>query len=325
MFWVNVHGLLLKIDRSLMLGTPATDELIAFMNGEFLPFREMRLPVFDLAVMQGASVTERLRTVKHEPYQVKQHLERLLESLRLVGWKTTFEISELNKVIRNICESNGRLIEPTMDLSVVVFISAGLSVGDANGLISKSEPTVCVYTSELPFSRWSPGYQSGIDLVVPDVRQIPRTSIDPRIKMRSRLHWQMADQIARQRSPGAMALLLDEHDHLTETSSGNLMLVKDGVVMTPCQDATLNGISQQNVVNLCEEIGVEVVFRNLTKLDLYQADEAFLTSSTYCVMPVATLNGQTIGVKTPGRLTSNLSELWSQKLGLDFVQQAVGR
>src|SRR5690606_11827416 len=108
-------------------------------------------------------------------------------------------------VIR-IAECNGRLISETSDLANVIFITAGQSVSDANGMIADSTPTVCVYSSELPFSRWDNWYQAGIDLVIPDRRQIPAASLDPRIKMRSRLHWMLADQEARSVNPDAMAL-----------------------------------------------------------------------------------------------------------------------
>ncbi|MBT5019643.1 aminotransferase class IV [bacterium] len=296
---------------------------VAYLNGELIPFSEARLPVYDLAIMQGASVTERLRTFRHQPFQVEQHLSRLHESLRLVGWKNLPNLDGLTEKIHNVCGQNSRLIDPEEDLSIVIFISAGQGTGDSNGLATNSEPTVCVYSTKLPFSRWVDGYKNGTHLVIPEIRQIPRTSLDPRIKMRSRLHWQIADQIAREQHPGAMALLLDEHDHLTETSSGNLMLVKDGVLLTPCEDATLNGMSRQNVIELCEELEVELAFQNLTALDLYQAEEAFLTSSTYCIMPVATVNGQPIGMATPGRLTQKLTQMWSEKVDLNFVAQAI--
>lgn len=297
---------------------------ITYLNGELVPFSKARLPVYDLAIMQGASVTERLRTFRHQPFQVKEHLARIHKSLRMVGWKNIPNFNSLIDIIQNVCEHNSRLVDSTEDLSIVIFISAGQGVGDSNGLISESEPTVCVYSAKLPFSRWVSGYQSGTHLVIPDIRQIPRTSLDPRIKMRSRLHWQIADQIAREQHPGAMALLLDEHDHLTETSSGNIMVVKDGVLLTPREEATLSGISRRNVIELCEELEVDVAFQNLTAYDLYQAEEAFLTSSTYCIMPVATVNGQPIGMTAPGRLTNKLTQLWSEKVGLDFVAQAMG-
>lgn len=298
---------------------------VCFLNGEWIPFRDARLPVFDLAIMQGATVTERFRTFQHRPYDVDRHLERLNKSLELVAWPNVPNVLSWTAVIAELCARNTCELTADDDLAVVIFVSAGQSVGDANGLIGRSSPTYCIYTAPLAFSRWRHWYTSGVDLVIPGIRQISPMSIDPRIKMRSRLHWQLADQQVQTQHPGSMALLLDDAGHVTETSSGNLLIVQNGIVRTPLESRTLPGISRDHVQAICHRLGMPFEFCNLTPEAVLAADEACLTSSTYCIAPVRSLNRQQIGPQCPGDVTRQLSQEWANEIGVDFVQQATPR
>lgn len=307
-----------------------TPPVICSLNGKILPFAEAKLPVYDLAIMQGATVTERLRTFAHQPYDVEEHLDRLRKSLDLVKWKQLPDLTNLPDLIAEVTRRNCQTISAHEDLSIVVFVTAGQALGDANGLIQASTPTVCVYTAPLPLANWATSYQQGIDLIVPEIRQISIRSLDPQIKMRSRLHWQMADQEARVQNPRALAVLLDDNGFLTETSSGNLLIVKNGCVQTPRKAVTLNGIARGHVVKLCAELNIPVQFTDLSVSSVADADEAFLTSSTYCILPVATLNGQRIGASrqtaagcSAGPITQQLMRAWANLIGINFVDQAL--
>ena len=208
-------------------------------------------------------------------------------------------------------------------MSIVIFVTAGQAVGDANGLIERSEPTVCVYSAPLPLARWGKAYTDGVKLIVPEVRQVPSTSISPRIKMRSRLHWHLADRQARSVEAEAMALLLDDSGHVTETSSGNLFIVNGGQLCTPPDDAVLPGIARSHIIRLAEQRGWRVRAQPLSPDDVLDAEEAFLTSSTYCILPVSSLNGSRIGTSIPGRVTKMFMDAWGEEIGLDFAGQAL--
>ena len=295
---------------------------VCFLNGEYVPFHEACLPVYDLGVMQGASITERLRTFSHDPFGVTEHLQRLRQSLSLVNWTGVPDVNDLETVIETVAAKNTPLIDSQADLSVVVFITAGQSVSESGGLVNMSVPTVCVYSADLPFSRWHEWYTLGVDLILPDRLQVPARCVDPRIKMRSRLHWMLADQAARQINPAAQALLLDSDGFLTETSSGNLLILKKGILFCPCLEKVLNGITQQQVFEICRSIAIPIVEADLTENDLLAADEAMLTSSTYCIAPVRSVDGRSIGAAVPGKITLQLMDKFSELVGLDYVQQA---
>jgi branched-chain amino acid aminotransferase len=326
-------------------------EPIAWLNGTFLPFRDAVLPVYDLGIVQGATLTERLRTVRHRPWLVEPHLDRLARGLSVVGWDGVPDRGELARILDQIASHNAKLLSPEGDLALILFVTAGQAVGDANGLIEQSRPTVCVHSSPLPVETWRTGYTNGVDLVTPALRHIPPECLDPSLKMRSRLNWHLAGQQAaagfsalrsgalvagsgtspntkrstsEDRGPHLAALLLDLRGFVTETSTGNLFIVREGRLLTPREETTLPGISQQHVIALAERNGLSVERADLTPEEVAAADEAFLTSSTYCIMPVRTVNGQSIGgeaMAIPGPVTERLCELWSAEMGLDFRNQ----
>jgi len=304
------------------MATSATDPL-AFLDGQPIAFSTARIPIYDLGVMQGATLTERLRTVRHQPYLVEEHLGRLHRSLACAGWEVPVHSPPLADMITELARVNTQWISPDEDLSIVIFITAGQSLGDSNGMVSTSRPTVCLYSSPLPLQKWARAHREGIHLITPAIRQLPADVIHPQMKHRSRLHWSLADHQASRMDPLAVALLLDHRGYVTETSSGNLFIVRDEELLTPRAETTLAGIAQAHLMQLATRLGISVRRTDLTPDEVAVAEEAFLTSSTYCQLPVGIINGKRIGAHVPGPVTKMLMQTWSQELGLDFVGQSI--
>jgi branched-subunit amino acid aminotransferase/4-amino-4-deoxychorismate lyase len=294
---------------------------LAYLDGEYVPLAQARLPVYDLGLMQGASITERLRTVGHRPYLVNEHLARLRNSLALAGMKIPSGLDPLDEVIHEVAQRNSALISAESDMSIVVFVTAGQAPGDAFGLVKTSRPSLCVYAAPLPLRQWAEAFRGGVRLVVSDVRQAPANVLSPQIKHRSRLHWFIADQRAREDAPGSLAILLDQQGFLTETASGNFVMVHNGEMLTPRFEQTLGGIAREHVHKLAVRQGWRLREADLTPADAFQADEAFLTSSTYCLLPIGSIDGQRIGTALPGPVTKMLLDCWSEELGLDLERQ----
>ena len=297
-------------------------EPIAYLNGRFVPFSEAKLPVYDLGIIQAATVTERLRTVRHQPYLVAEHLERLRDSICAVGFNG-MDFDTVQNAVDGVAEENCRLIPQSADLSIVIFVTAGPLLADANGLAGEPQPTLCVHSSPLPLMKWGALYREGVPLVTSSVRQLSSETLSPRIKMRSRLHWYLAEREARLTDPRAMAVLLDDAGFLTETSSGNLFLVQSGELSTPSEQTTLGGISQQLILELAHAEDRPCRRANLSREMARAADEIFLTSSTYCILPVTRFDGQPISSGEPGPVTRHLQQAWGERMGLDFVAQAM--
>jgi branched-subunit amino acid aminotransferase/4-amino-4-deoxychorismate lyase len=297
---------------------------VAYLNGEFVPLSGARLPVYDLGIVQGATVTERLRTVRHVPYLVTEHLERLERTLAALQWPLPRDAGPLAGVIADVARLNAVGLAAEEDLSIVVFVTAGQALGDANGLTTHSRPAVCVYSAPLPLAEWGRSHREGVSLYTPvKVRQLPTDVVSPQLKHRSRLHWRLAEQETHARAAGAAPLLLDHDGYVTETSTGNLFVVRGRALLTPRAETTLPGIAQAHVMRLAERNGWEIGRADLTPQDVAGAEEAFLTSSTYCLLPVGAINGARIGTRIPGPVSKMLLDLWSQEIGLDLEAQAL--
>lgn len=300
-------------------------EPIAFLDGAVVPLSQAKVSIFDLGLVQGAGVTEMARTFAGVPFRLDEHLDRLFRSLSAVGLDSPYPRDELAARVREITAHNFGLIPPGHDLGIVLFVTPGLNrtyVGAA-GMPASSRSMVCIHTFPLPFELWAEKARSGQHLVIPSIRQIPADCIDPRIKMRSRMHWYLADREARAADPQAQALLLDHSGAITETSTANFFIVAEGEIRTPGGKVALDGISRGVVRELAGRKGIPFREATLTPDDALAADEAFLSSTPYCLLPVTRLDGRPIGTGAPGPVFSKLMSAWNELAGLDIIEQLV--
>jgi branched-chain amino acid aminotransferase len=135
------------------------------------------------------------------------------------------------------------------------------------------------------------------------------------------MHYYLADQEARLVDPDAVALLLDLDGNVTETSGANFLMVERGTIVSPTLANTLPGISRDTVIALAARLGVPFVERDIQVFSVINADEAFLASTPYCLMPVTRINGLPIGDGKPGGVYRRLMEAWSREVGLDIEKQ----
>ena len=201
---------------------PARLAPLAYLNGRYIPGDQAALPVWDRGVVQGATVTEMIRTFQRVPFRLPQHLARLREALDYLGVTIHQTDDDLTEIVRQLIESRESSLA---DLGIVIFVTPGAIPMYAGEFPVSDSPTVCVHTFPLPFGQWAEKYRLGQALAVPSIRQIPVEILDPRIKYRSRLHWYLADREARTIDPAAVALLQNTDGHLTETNSGNFFVV----------------------------------------------------------------------------------------------------
>ncbi len=298
-------------------------EMLAYLNGECLPFADMRLSPADYGFVRGAIATEMIRTFGHQPFRVEQHLARLTRSLESIGLEPAPIIEEVSAAIESVTGHNVQQLPRGADLGVSVFVTPGMHPGYLTAhFTGDARPTVGVHTLSLATATWAPLYQSGVALVTPSVRQIPAECLSPRIKTRNRLHWHLADREVAKSHPAAMALLLDLQEHVTETSSGNLLAFDGQDLITPRLDAVLDGISQGFVLELAHDRGLSHREQDLSVDALATAEEVFISSTGFCLLPVTAVNGRQIGTGRPGPLYAKFIGAWSAAVGVDIIAQA---
>ncbi len=300
-----------------------SDSPIAYLNGQLIPHSEAKLPVYDMGIVLGATVTEMIRTFGQQPYRLEDHVDRLYSSMRYARFHPSLTRDEMVARTREVAEHNVALLPANKELGIVQFVTAGevaVYAGSA-GSGGQIEPTVCIHTFPLPLHLWAAGLDAGLHAVTPSNRHVPPQCIDPKMKYRSRLHYWIGEQEAKAVDPDAATLLLDLDGNVTEFSGGNILIVKDGVIISPTARNILRGISRQTVIELASEMGIPFVERDFQVYDVCNADEAFETTTPFCLMPVTKINNMPIGDGKPGPMCARLFERWSDRVGVDIVAQ----
>jgi branched-subunit amino acid aminotransferase/4-amino-4-deoxychorismate lyase len=300
-------------------------ESLVYLNGQMIPASQAGLAIFDMGVVLGATVTEMTRTFRHQPFRLDDHLDRLFRSLRYVRFKVEISRDELAAASRKLIEHNASLLPAGGELGLVHFVTAGevAMYAATSGRAARTSATVCAHTFPLAWDLWSKKMREGTHLVTPSIRHVPPQCFDPKMKYRSRMHYYLADQEAQLVDPNASALLLDLEGNVTETSGANFLMVEGGKIISPTLRNTLPGISRKTVIELASQLGIEFIERDFQVYNVVNADEAFLASTPFCIMPVTKLNGIAIGDGKPGSVFRKLIAAWSQRVGLDIVEQIV--
>lgn len=300
-------------------------EPLAYLNGRFLPAAQAAVPVYDAGFVLGATVSEQLRTFGGRLFRLDEHLARLERSLTIVGVGCGLTRSALADAAQELVARNHPLLADGDDLGLAIFVTPGpyATLAPASLAPGQAGPTVGLHTYPLPFHRWAEKYQRGEALVVSDVQQVPSACWPRELKCRSRMHYYLADLRASQQQPGARALLCDQDGKVTETATANVVacLAGEGLVSVP-RESILPGISLAMAGELAGRLGLALVERPLAADDLLRADEVLLTSTPWCLLPVATVNGRRIGDGRPGPIFARLIGAWSEDTGVDIAAQA---
>jgi branched-chain amino acid aminotransferase len=287
-----------------------------------VPENQAKISVFDVGRLYGATFYESIRTFRHKFFKLEQHLTRLEASLRYAGLPDLVDRQQILDAIRDVYDANIHLTDDEDDLWVCVEVSPGNAFPMPLKSRASQPPTVVAYSSELPYHTYVRNYTEGKHVVTSHFRNIPPQCFEQRCKNRSRLPHFMSKLYAGQVDPDAFALLLDTDGFLTEGSGANIFFVLDNVLYTPTTRNILNGISRQTVIELAGDLGVGVVEKDLTLYEAYNAEEAFWTTTSYCILPISAIDGRKIGTRYPGPCAQQLLDAWSNIVGMDIVGQA---
>jgi branched-subunit amino acid aminotransferase/4-amino-4-deoxychorismate lyase len=292
---------------------------LAYFNGNYLPAGDICLSVTDWGFVQGVTLAEQLRTFQGQVFCLQEHLQRLATGLTVVGWQELLAHHDLAAIVPHVAQQNHRQLDPLDDLGVSVFVTPGGYPG--YGAPADEPPTVCVHTYRLPFHLWQRKYDEGLALVTVETRQVPADCWPAELKCRSRMHYYLAANEAGRKLPGATALLLDHQGRVVETPTANVVAYfQDSGLVSPPREKILPGISLGFLVRLAHDLDVPFEFREITPAELADANELMLTSTPYCLLPVARFNDRSLG--RPGPLFRQLLHDWSRSVNVDIAAQA---
>lgn len=295
-------------------------ETVAYYNGQWMPFSEVRIDPNDRGFVTGDAVFDAERTFEGVGFLLEEHVDRLYRSLHVAQIDPGLDAGEMLQLTREVISRNESVRAEVGDFQVW----QGVTRGAGRWAHEAGPPTVYLKVSPVDFGKYAHLYERGAHVVITRSRSLPFGTVDPKLKTHSRMHFNLAELEASRVDSEAWPVVLDEHGSLGEGSGYNLFLVKDGRVVTPRAGAVLSGISRNFVLEqLCPELGISCAEEDLQPFDLYTADEAFFTGTSPCVLPVTKADGITVGKGVPGPTTSRLLEAWSDHVGLDIVAQAI--
>ncbi len=298
-------------------------EPLVFLNGRMIPASQAHLAISDAGFVQGATVTEMTRTFHKQLWRLGDHLDRLFRSLKYTRMDVGMTREQLASVSRELAEHNARLLHDKGELGLIHFVTPGEypTYAGSSGQAARTTPTLCIHTFPLPFHLWARKMTAGAHLVTPSIRQVPPQCCDPKIKYRSRMHYYLAGHEARLVDPEASALLLDLDGNVTETNAANILIVEKGALVSPTTRNILPGISRATVMELAGNLGLSFAERDIQVYNVMNAEEAFLTSTPFCMLPATRINGTPIGDGRPGPLFRRLLAAWSALVGVDIERQ----
>ena len=295
----------------------AQQELYTYVNGEIVPDSEAKISVHDSGFTSGDAVFDTTRTFGHKIFRLQEHLERFQKSLKYQRLVPPISIQEFYDISMEVLERNLPLLGENDDYWVTQRVTRGVKeAGYAN------DPGVIIECKPLPLKERSKFYRDGLPLITPSIRRTPPQSMSPRAKMHQYVNIAQGTMEVKAQNPDALAMLLDINGNIAEGPGSNFFIVKDGVVITPREQYVLAGISRGVALELAQELNIETVEADIDLYDAYTADECFVTSTSYCICPVSTINGQVFGEEgIPGPVTDRLQKAYSGLVGIDVVQQ----
>ena len=299
------------------MGDPMV-ETVAYFNGEWVPQDEVRIQPFDRGFYVGDAVFDLTRTFDGRSFKMPEHVDRLYRSLkyaRIDSGLTAEEMIEVSEA--GIRRNEEARLAGAGDWHVWQAVTRG------TGAFRKpmTAATVMVLFLPLGASTYAPYYRTGAHGVITRTRSYSAEMLDPKVKHYSRMNFNIAEQEAYDVDPEGWPILLDLRGNLSEGNGYNVFLVKDGVLRTPKDDSILQGISRSAVSEIADRLNIPVMEEDLQPYDLYTADEAFISSTPSCMLPMTKIDHREIGDGAPGPITRQLLAAWSEWVGVDIVGQ----
>jgi len=270
------------------------------VNGRITPGRDAVISVFDHGFLYGEGIYETLRTYHGRLFLYERHTRRLRNSARMISLDVPFTDQQLGGQIRDTIAASGL----TGETYVRVLVTRG--VGDLTYDPGATPVPSMVIIVKPHVGPPAEVYEQGVRAVICDIVRNHPGTVNPMIKSNNLMNSALAMQEALKRG-GFEGIMRNYKGELTECTTSNLFIVRDGAAVTPPLDAgLLPGITREFLFDVGTEVGIDVLEQPLRDADLFGADEAFLTSTTREVVPIVTVDDKTIGTGKPGPVTKTL-------------------
>jgi branched-chain amino acid aminotransferase len=277
------------------------ERVLVWVNGALRPRPEAVVNVYDAGFMLGDGVWEGIRLYDGKWAFLDEHIERLFEAAKAIDLQMALSPDQVKAALVETQKANGM----ETDAHARLMVTRGLkSRPFQHPKLSQSGPTMVIIMEHS-----KPKLPRPVKLAtVPHLRGLPMTQ-DPRLNSHSKLNCILAC-IAAEKAGADEALMLDVHGFVNTTNACNFFIVRKGEVWTSTGDYCLQGITRGKVLEICRESGITTREKNFSLVDVYSADEAFLTGTFGAQTPVAEVDGRMIGTGQMGVMTARIRNLY---------------
>jgi len=270
-----------------------------YIDGQILDKENAKVSVFDHGLLYGDGIFEGIRFYNRRVFRFEEHLDRLFDSAQAICLKPIWSRDVIRSATLDLIRRNG-----LSDGYVRLVITRG--VGDLGLSPNKCpKPSLIIIASKIALYPQEM-YDNGLEMITCATRRVAHGAFSPMVKSLNYLNNIMAKIEALNANAGE-GLMLNEEGYVAECTGDNLFIVKKGKIFTPPIAAgALSGITRAVVFELAATLGYSLTEPNLTRYDVFTADECFLTGTAAEIIPAIKLDNRVIGEGRPGPITREL-------------------
>jgi branched-chain amino acid aminotransferase len=278
-----------------------------YLDGKFVDSADAKVSVFDHGLLYGDGVFEGIRLYGGNIFRLEEHLERLEYSAKAIMLQIPLSRAELAEATCETCRQNG-----LTDAYIRLVVTRGVGdLGLAPWLCPK--PSLFIIASKIALYPQE-HYENGLAIVTVPTRRINPAALPPTIKSLNYMNNILGKIEARQF--GALeAIMLNDQGYVAECTADNVFIVHKGALITPAaSQGALKGVTRSTIFDIAHDLNIPIRECDMTRYDIWVADECFLTGSGAEVIPAVKLDGRVIGDGKPGPITQRVLTAFRQRV-----------
>lgn len=278
-----------------------------WLDGRLVDRADAKVSVYDHGLLYGDGIFEGIRVYHGRIFECEAHLDRLQHSGKAIRLTLPLTREQLKQAMEETVRANG-----LTDCYIRLVVTRGVgSLGLSPVRCEKPSIFIIADVLEL-YPRQM--YEEGMAIITSSVVRNHPNAISPRVKSLNYLNNILAKLEAIDAGVPE-AVMLNQEGNVAECTADNIFIVRSGQVQTPTTaDGILEGITRKVMMDLCRELHLPCIEKSLQRMDLYIADECFLTGSGAEVIPVTRIDGRPIGTGRPGPITARLIEAFQRRV-----------
>ena len=276
-----------------------TKELTIYLDGEYVPQSQAKVSVFDHGLLYGDGIFEGIRFYNGRVFRLEEHHDRLWDSARSICLEIPVSRQEMTEALLETIRRNG-----LRDGYIRQIVTRGVGNLGLNPVGCKRPSIIIIATSIALYPEKA--YRTGLSIVTCATRRSGPATLNPAVKSLNYLNNVMA-RIEANLAGADEALMLNDAGNIAECTADNVFIIKKGQIFTPPISAgALRGITRGVVFEIAAELGIRITETDISRHDVFVADECFLTGTAAEVIPVIKADGRVVGTGKPGAITGRM-------------------